>query len=365
MDTHEKIIHFGARIKKCDDNKISRANYAVIDKRNSLWTSKTPLRYSSLEQRQAYYDDEECRIYSDSFCLEWQEKCLINYDKNMVFYSQLSKSEFEEMVKKEIESFPNVRKVLDVNNYSGVQGVYLLLLDEYKQVYVGQSKDIKKRILAHWSKRKEFDRLIFGSVNNSSLSIDSFGALDTTRIYAIETDLLDNTETAIISKIPLYFRLNRIGGGAPKDNLDIMISLGEWNLRSLKDCHNEEFAEKREELIDVTYFVPQKWYRSKKISTGDIICVEQNESGVKRPVKYYGKVIKIDRNGLAIFPFCGPILENSCYSSKCKVKEGREALLYMHVFEFGKNAKFKKVDMIQKSEVHAFWRSKKYPHLEA
>ncbi len=59
----------------------------------------------------------------------------------------------------------------------------MLVLDEYKQVYIGQSTDIKSRILHHRSKKKPFDRLIFGSVENSILSIDSFGALDTTRIY--------------------------------------------------------------------------------------------------------------------------------------------------------------------------------------
>ena len=50
-------------------------------------------------------------------------------------------------------------------------------------MYIGISNDIKKRILTHWGSKKDFDRLLFGKKENSVLSIDSFGALDTTRIF--------------------------------------------------------------------------------------------------------------------------------------------------------------------------------------
>ena len=42
---------------------------------------------------------------------------------------------------------------------------------------------MKKRILGHWNRQKEFDHLICGKIEESILSIDSFGALDTTRIF--------------------------------------------------------------------------------------------------------------------------------------------------------------------------------------
>ena len=73
----EKIQHFGVLINKTEKNKISREHYAVIDKKSSTWYSKRKLLYKTAEERQKYYDDEECKIYSDSFCKEWQEKCLI------------------------------------------------------------------------------------------------------------------------------------------------------------------------------------------------------------------------------------------------------------------------------------------------
>ena len=94
--------------------------------------------------------------------------------------------------KKVIKSNKKVRQIFDLNDCKEMCGIYVLVLDEYKQVYIGQAKDIKKRVMQHWSKQKPFDRLIFGGVNNSVLSIDCFGALDTTRIFVLETTSLDS-----------------------------------------------------------------------------------------------------------------------------------------------------------------------------
>ena len=88
--------------------------------------------------------------------------------------------------------------------------------------------------MQHWSKRKPFDRLIFGGVNNSVLSIDCFGALDTTRIFVLETTSLDSYEKIAVSKMPPHFKLNRVGGGIPADGFETLEILSEWNKRELK-----------------------------------------------------------------------------------------------------------------------------------
>ena len=41
------------------------------------------------------------------------------------------------------------KEIDDLKTVSGVEGIYLLVLDEYKQVYIGISTDIKKRIMQH------------------------------------------------------------------------------------------------------------------------------------------------------------------------------------------------------------------------
>ena len=85
------IQHFGVWIKKTPTLYISRETYAIIDKRSSTWTPKIgKLRkscYKSVEDRQKVYDDEECKIYSDDFCEKHREKCLQNFDLNMLFFA--------------------------------------------------------------------------------------------------------------------------------------------------------------------------------------------------------------------------------------------------------------------------------------
>ena len=354
------ILHFGVRIKKSENNKIARESYAIIDKKSSIWTPSTPSRYSDPEKRRKYFEDEECRIYSDSFCEEWQEKCLINFDKNMAFFAQIPSTDFEEALHQIIKSNKTIKQVLDLNECKEICGVYIMVLDEYKQIYIGQAQDIKKRIMSHWSKRKQFDRLLFGNVNDSVLSIDSFGALDTTRIFVLETDSLDYYEVKLQKKIPSAFKLNRMGGGVPEDQLDLITKALDRNTHSLKAFHNEEFAEKYVKEMDVAYFESQGYCAIEELVQGDIICLERTERGKLLPTKHYYEVIRSTKTRLWAYKYCGPILENYCYSSKFKGKK-----LFPEEIRVKKTMLFSKVNMIDKMETHTFWRSKMFPNLEA
>jgi len=87
------------------------------------------------------------------------------------------------------------------------------VLDRYKQVYVGQAWDIRNRIKQYWSGTKQFDRLIFGDVETSVLSIDSFRALDTTRIFTAKTISGEELEQRLVNTFRPDYMLNRIPGG--------------------------------------------------------------------------------------------------------------------------------------------------------
>ena len=105
---------------------------------------------------------------------------------------------------------------MDLKEVNNVEGIYILVLDEYKQVYIGISNNIKKRILQHWSDKKDFDRLLFGDKEKSILSIDSFGALDTTRIFYKEFSYFDDIYSAeynVVAKFKDKYKLNRVDGG--------------------------------------------------------------------------------------------------------------------------------------------------------
>ncbi|MDQ0661586.1 hypothetical protein QFZ35_000084 [Arthrobacter ulcerisalmonis] len=78
----------------------------------------------------------------------------------------------------------NLRAVTDLSAWDGVEGVFVMVLDRYKQVYIGQALDIRSCVKRHWSGTKQSDRLIFPDKPSSVLPIYSFRALDTSRIFA-------------------------------------------------------------------------------------------------------------------------------------------------------------------------------------
>ena len=360
MKNQEKIQYFGVWINRSDRNKLTRDNYAIIDKHSSIWTPGTPLRYADSEKRKKYFEDEECKIYNDAYCQIHQEKCLINFDKNMEFFKQISKDEFENSLQKLISSNQNIKQVFDLNDCKQMCGIYIIVLDEYKQVYIGQSEDIKRRIMHHWSKQKQFDRLIFGSVNDSVLSIDSFGAFDTTRIYVLKTKSVDSFEKIAVSKFPPHLKLNRIGGGKISDILDVLQALTEMNHRPLKDCHNEEYAERYEKEMDVTYFVPKEYCDIQDLLIGDDICVETLRVGTDITFKTYGKVEKIYKNKLVLSQYYGATIDDHCFSLKLCNSAQRKTDVW-----FSKTKRFSKIELLEKKEVCVFWRSKKFPQIEA
>ncbi|MGG2027102.1 hypothetical protein AB1282_15490 [Gottfriedia sp. S16(2024)] len=104
-------------------------------------------------------------------------------------------------------------KVTNLNDIEKVSGYYMMIFDEYNQVYIGQSTNMKKRVMSHWSTQKEFDRLIFGNKENSMLSVDSFSALDMTRLNAFKTHSLYEFENNSINFFNPNLIINRTVGG--------------------------------------------------------------------------------------------------------------------------------------------------------
>lgn len=140
----------------------------------------------------------------------------INYDANMRFFASLDKNSFETYLQEVCRAYHFI-ECKDIKTLSGIEGLYILVFDDYKQFYIGLSRDIKRRIISHWNNRKSLERLIFGTVCNSILSVDSFRALDNTRVYYInETSLtvpLEIYEEKIVRKVSPQYLLNRTGGG--------------------------------------------------------------------------------------------------------------------------------------------------------
>jgi hypothetical protein len=141
---------------------------------------------------------------------------LENFDLNMAFFAQIPQESFDEALDELLRKNKRLRPVTDLKSLDGEWGVYVLVLDEYRQAYIGQSAwDMRKRIKAHWTGTKQFDRLLWGGVEESVKSIDSFRALDTTRIFASRAINYDALEERLVRTFPPDYLLNRIHGGAP------------------------------------------------------------------------------------------------------------------------------------------------------
>ncbi|PKG23006.1 hypothetical protein CWS01_14320 [Niallia nealsonii] len=196
--------YFGLNIRvKPDGLKLTRDNYIKINKKSSLMKGE---------------------VYSDSYINKQIEDSLYNYDLNIEYFRLLSKLEFNHEVMKFVRKTKNFQEITDLALIGGVPGYYMMVLEEYAQAYIGRSNDIKKRIQSHWSKQKEFDRLIFGSKETSVLSIDSFRAYDTTRIFVYPTDELEEHEDDFINLFDAKYLLNRTSGGTLAGLMEAIIN---------------------------------------------------------------------------------------------------------------------------------------------
>lgn len=179
------IKHFNLDIYEKDTNKITKENYLNLKFKNR---------------------DEE-------FILEQTKRIKYNFELNMKYFNSLDSDEFNSYVKKIMKENDFI-EINDLKKYTGVSGIYVMVLDEYKQVYIGITDNgIKERIKQHWNKKKESERLIFGQAFNSVLSIDSFGALDTTRIYIKTKGNLFAIENKVVDEFDKRYLLNRTMGG--------------------------------------------------------------------------------------------------------------------------------------------------------
>lgn len=204
------LTHFNCRLREKDGGyKLRKDNFATDSNKSGL----VPGTIIPSNLYQKYLDEAP-----------------INFDYNMNFYSKLSKIEFNDM----IENLVNETSFVEITNlqeYAEVSGLYAMIIGEYCQIYIGKADNIKKRILRHWSQIMPLDRLIFGDTKRSRIGIDSFRALDTSKIlvYPLNLDEAAVLENKYIEKISDKFLINRTIGG----NIAPEVAIGNMKLRKL------------------------------------------------------------------------------------------------------------------------------------
>lgn len=228
MDNDTYLTLFKTKIKRNGRNYLTRENYCVPTHEPSYKVRKNiKIVQEFFEINNRYpglVPDYYCNIpncifadnehYTEEYVENHYNDCMKNFDLNMQFFSSLDTEKFN----KHLMSFVRrnrFKEIDDLQTVSQIEGVYILVLDKYNQVYIGVSSDIKRRILSHWSRKKEFDHLICGKVEESIISIDSFGALDTTRIFYKPCSWWekDKVEEKYVANFKSIYRLNRVAGG--------------------------------------------------------------------------------------------------------------------------------------------------------
>jgi len=160
----DSALHFGIKVRASQKYglRIDRGQYARINKTSSLlrWPrDANPELWDSVDGN---YEDSEHRIYTDEWCAENQAQALENYDLNMAHFASLDPAEFEQALQHTVKS-ADMGEVTDLAHWDRINGLYVMVLDEFQQVYVGAAQNvggIMKRVRQHWSGRKQFDRLL-------------------------------------------------------------------------------------------------------------------------------------------------------------------------------------------------------------
>lgn len=215
----ESRTHFGLVLQpRTRGYHLTRDNYVTLTNKRSF--GKDYLYIDALASGDEkilrmytdVYADSEGLVYTERRCKAYLDDAMENFDLNMAFFSKLDRKKFND----EVERFVKKTKFNFINDLTDYccSGYYVMVLDDYCQLYIGTANNIKDRIRQHWNGGKmRLDRLVCGCISNSKLSIDSFRSLDTTRILAYRTIETYSSEDRYIGYFSDDFVCNRASGG--------------------------------------------------------------------------------------------------------------------------------------------------------
>lgn len=212
------VEHFGEWVREGKyGHRLTRDLYAQPNRRPSVVLPREIYTQEQWDSLAWMYSDDEHRSYSDKAVERFREDALENFDLNMAFFATIPPAQFEDALTDALGRGKTLRPVTRLRDLEGKSGLYILVLDDYRQAYIGQAGNLRHRIKSHWWGTKQFDRLVFGHPHESVLSIDAFRVLDTTRVYAATTARPDALEARLVRHFPQSLLLNRVAGGKPDD----------------------------------------------------------------------------------------------------------------------------------------------------
>ena len=147
---------------------------------------------------QKYKPGEDFNFYYLLCNFQWYVSALSSLKKN-------TKEGLERELKKLMKQFPEIKEIRNLNDYKKKTGIYIMVLDGYNTLYIGQAEDIRQRIMRHWSRADYF----------TGTGIDLYKALDTTRIFVLECEnkKLNPIENKMTSLCDKNYSFNVLTGG--------------------------------------------------------------------------------------------------------------------------------------------------------
>ncbi|NMR31957.1 GIY-YIG nuclease family protein [Crystallibacter degradans] len=206
------------------------------------------------DQAWRYRDDDHAQ-HSDAYLLVQRDKALRNFDLSMRYFESLDQAEFESALEHVLAKGRTFKPVESLPAWDDVEGAYVMVFDDYKQFYIGQSNNVRKRIKQHWVGSKPFDRLINGDVYNSIFPVDELRALDTTRIYAARSTNPYAPEERAEKAADQRFCLNRMTGGEATP-LTLMLTHSRTHGVASAPLSFEEYQRERDGLANTIAQTP-------------------------------------------------------------------------------------------------------------
>lgn len=172
--------------------------------------------------------------YSNEKYLEYKrdiDKYVENVLINIHTLKELSHHDFEKELSRVIKKY-HFKEVDDISSYKNC--LYLIVLDEYKQFYVGKAvTSLKNRMRKHWTaKIIPAKHLWNGGFEASRIKFDDFKMFDATRIFVcedIKTMLIENKDEASDRRI-------EINNTAGFDHFDEMNDLAKAERIVINNC---------------------------------------------------------------------------------------------------------------------------------
>ena len=210
----EDTFYYGDLIKKYSPKKYvytlsvfenENFNERVHDKHFGVGVSSFgSLRFSVDEYANRYFNRNVYKgFWSGSFAAVIDQ--YVSIKKYEVMYPESERKYFKKDLQKYLDEHPFFTEINDLNTVNKISGIYMLILDDYKFIYIGQAKDMKRRIMAHWSKNDYY----------SGRGIDLYKAFDTTRIYVVPASdqYIDMFEYTTTNDLDDKYKLNMFSGG--------------------------------------------------------------------------------------------------------------------------------------------------------